>query len=543
MLKRTKVENCEKLSDASNATAQDNARSIAARLEDCALVEFRNATFEINGETVFPSTTLKIKKGEQWGIVGHNGSGKSLLIQAILGEILPVSGEVSFSFYNEHGSESDPADVIAVVSAQKQREFILRESSFYQSRWHSGIEEGEHTVAEFLSQRVVEDINPFAVDAKVSDPDEFEKRRTEIIDALGIHPLLKRKILHLSNGEQRKVLLARSLLKKPQILIIDDPYAGLDAESRLRVKEILVKLKSTDITLILISHRLDEISKFIKNLIIVRDYRIIWQGTKAQALRKIRDDDNFNSSMVVMRSRAKPLFPRRAPVFKTVIKVKNLTIRANDKVILEGLDWTVRSNEHWAIVGKNGAGKTTLLNVIRGDHPQVFAQDITLFDKKLESPRDFLNARKRIGSFSLELHQHFPLESSCLDSVCSGFHNTLGLFNKVSSEYRKRALILLEDFGLGSFARTSLGELSVGQQRLVLICRAIVKNPWLLILDEPCQGLDTIQKLSVLRAVDRIAEQTNARILFVTHILNEMPQCITRILKLNGGKYREYARK
>lgn len=542
-MKRTKVENRQNLSDVGKAAAQSKAVSKTARLEDCALVEFHNATFEINGETVFPATTLKIKKGEQWGIVGYNGSGKSLLIRAILGEILPVSGEVLHNFYNERGSESDPADVIAVVSAQKQREFIRRESSFYQSRWHSGIEEGEHTVAEFLSQRVIEDINQFAVDAQVSDPRKFEKLRTEIIDALGIHTLLKRKILHLSNGEQRKVLIAHSLLKKPQILIIDDPFAGLDAESRLRVKGVLMKLKSTKTTLILMSNRLNEISKFIKNLIIVRDYKIIWQGTKALALRKIRDDYNFNSSMVVMTSQAKPIFPRRAPAFKTVLKVKNLTIRANDKVILEGLDWTVSSNEHWAIVGQNGAGKTTLLNVIRGDHPQVFAQDIILFDKKLESPRDFLNARKRIGSFSLELHQHFPLESSCLDSVCSGFYNTLGLFNKVSSENRKRALMLLEEFGLGSFARASLAELPVGHQRLVLICRALVKNPWLLILDEPCQGLDTLQKLTVLRVVDRIAEQTNTQILFVTHILNEMPQCITRILKLNGGKCREYARK
>lgn len=512
-------------------------------LSDDALVEFQNASFSVGGNIVFPDTAWKIRKGEQWGIVGPNGSGKAILVQAILGEIMPTSGSVSYNLMDSGGRECDPPDAIAMISTEKQREFIRKESSFYQSRWHSGIEEGEHTVSDYLSQKIVEDINPFAVDARMSDPDEFESRRQELIKALNIADLLSRKILHLSNGEQRKVLLAHALLRKPQILILDDPFAGLDSDSRSRVSGLLMKLKKSGLTMILISHRLNEISRFISNLLIVRDYRVIAAGEKSAVVRKI-GRAGVSDVLVSVKHGSKTILPiQKMPAVKTVIKVQNLSILAGDKIILDSINWTVRAGEHWAISGRNGSGKTTLLNVICGDHPQAFAQDITLFDKRLARPQDFVNARRKIGVFTIELHQHFPLECNCLDAVCSGFYNTPGLFKTPSSEHRKRAKSLLEDFGLEHYAKTPLCELPVGHQRLVLICRAMVRMPWLLILDEPCQGLDALQKITVLKAVDRIAEQTKATILFVTHHPREMPQCITHILKIKDGKSRAIKRR
>ena len=506
-------------------------------LQSNVLVEFRAATFSIGSEIVFPETEWTIKKGEQWGIVGPNGSGKSILIQAILGEILPSDGAVIHNFTDDNGNECDPSSAIAVISAQKQREFIRNESSFYQSRWHSGIEEGEHTVTDYLSQRIVEDINPFAVDAKVSDPDEFEARRKELLDVLNIHHLLERKIIHLSNGEQRKVLLANALLRRPKLLIIDDPFAGLDTDSQAHLSRLLMNLKKSGLTMILVSHRLNEISRFVSNLLIVRQYRVIAAGRKTAVARKM---EVAESGIIGAKERnfKNIISLQRTPSFDTVLKVQNLSINVDRKIIFDNLNWTVRACEHWAISGPNGSGKTTLLNIICGDHPQAYAQNITLFDKKLSIPQDFVSARRKIGSFSIELHQHFPLECSCLDAVCSGFYNTTGLFSSPSGEYRKRAIELLKDFGLNHYARTPLGELPVGHQRLVLICRAIVRMPWLLILDEPCQGLDTLQKTTVLKAVERIAEQTKATILFVTHNPREMPSCITHILRLKDGKAR-----
>ncbi|MCX7872159.1 MAG: ATP-binding cassette domain-containing protein [Verrucomicrobiae bacterium] len=500
------------------------------------LVEFKKASFKAGGETVFPETELAIRKGECWGIIGPNGSGKSLFIQAIIGEIYPVCGDVVHNLRTHGGEECDPADAIALISAQTQRLFIRKESSFYQARWHSGIEEGKHTVSEFLSQNVVENINPFAVDSTISSPYEFNNLREQLCDKLNIAHLLKRKIIHLSNGEQRRVLLAHLLLKKPQILILDDPFAGLDLDSRKRLSRLLIELKKNGLTIILVSHRAEEISRFLTNIALIRDYKIIMHGKKSQVIRKISETTNQCSLLGKIKN-LKSIVTRTTLSFKTVLKVENLTVHANDKIILQNLNWTVFKGEHWAILGPNGSGKTTLLNVIRGDHPQVYAQNILLFDKLLDSPDDFVNARKKIGSFSLELHQHFPLESSCLDAVCSGFDNTLGLFKRLNSQQKKRALALLEDFGMADVAWSPLGELSTANQRLVLICRAMVRTPWLLILDEPCQGLDTLQKLTVLKAIDRIVEQTDAHLLFVTHHPKEMPSCITNILKFKHGKY------
>jgi len=506
-------------------------------LQSDVLVEFRNATFSIGEEIVFPETEWKIKKGEQWGVVGPNGSGKTIFIQAISGEIVPCSGTVVHNFVDDTGNECDPSAVIAVISAEKQREFIRRESSFYQSRWHSGIEEGEHTVADYLSQSIVEDINPFAVDAKMSDTDEFDARRKELLDALSIHHLLPRKILYLSNGEQRKVLFAHALLRRPQLLIIDDPFAGLDTDSQVHLNRLLMKLKMSGLTMILVSHRLNEISRLVSNLLIVQHYRVIAAGRKAAIARKTKVAGSDILSVKERNFKNIKLL-QRTPSFKTVLKVQNLSISVDGKIIFDNLNWIIRAGEHWAISGPNGSGKTTLLNIICGDHPQAYAQDITLFDKKLSVPQDFVSARRKIGSFSIELHQHFPLECNCLDAVCSGFYKTIGLFRSPSSEQRKRAMVLLRDFGLDHCARTPLGELPIGHQRLVLLCRAIVRMPWLLILDEPCQGLDALQKTTVLKSVVRIAEQTKATILFVTHNPRELPSCITHILKLKNGKSR-----
>lgn len=506
------------------------------------LIEFRNASFEIGDKLVFPDTELRIQKGERWGIIGPNGSGKWLLVEAITGDLSPACGEVLHNFKTTNGEEIDPAEAIALISAQTQRAFIRRESSFYQSRWHSGIEEGRYTVSEFLSQEVVEEINPFAVDSKKSNSDEFNALRQKLCDKLGIEKLLPRKIIHLSNGEQRKVFLAHLLLKKPQILILDDPFAGLDSKSRGMLCNLLGELGKSGLTIILVSHKAEEILKFLTHVVIVRDYKIVACGKKSEIIRSIpKTADSLSASEKIQKTKQTDSHIR-SPLFKTVLKVENLTIHADNHVILSNLNWTVRKGEHWAILGPNGSGKTTLLNVIRGDHPQAYAQRIVLFDKLLNTPDDFLKAKQKIGSFSLELHQHFPLETTCLDAVCSGFHNTVGLFKKCNSSQKKRAFSLLEDFGMHHLAQVSLEELSIAHQRLVLICRALVKNPWLLILDEPCQGLDPLQKLTVLKIIDRIVEQKGATILFVTHNPEEMPSVVTNILKLKHGKYSTYKR-
>ena len=216
--------------------------------------------------------------------------------------------------------------------------------------------------------------------------------------------------------------------------------------------------------------------------------------------------------------------------------MNHATIRLGNKHILDDVTWTMRRGENWALVGPNGSGKTTLLSLIQGDNPQAYALDLRLFGARPETTQTLWHLRQQIGCLSPELHLHYPAGWPCLDVVCSGFFNTIGLYEPCSSRQRRTASDWLRRFGLASRAEQSLVELSLGDQRLVLLARAVVKNPKLLVLDEPGQGLDARHRISLLTTVDQIIRQTAASLIFVTHHAREIPACITDVLELKAGR-------
>jgi molybdate transport system ATP-binding protein len=213
-----------------------------------------------------------------------------------------------------------------------------------------------------------------------------------------------------------------------------------------------------------------------------------------------------------------------------------VTVRGAGRALLQSVTWTLRQSECWALLGPNGAGKSTLLNLIQGDHPQAYALDIRLFGHAVDSTRALWNARQRIGWMSPELHQHHPGDWDAEAAICSGFFNSIGLYQTCSGRQRALARRWLDQLGLANYARTPFGQLSFGRQRLVLLARAVVKRPRLLILDEPCQGLDAAQRRTLLGLVDRVVFQTGTALIYVTHRPAEMPRCITHRLRLRRGR-------
>jgi molybdate transport system ATP-binding protein len=222
-----------------------------------------------------------------------------------------------------------------------------------------------------------------------------------------------------------------------------------------------------------------------------------------------------------------------------VVELRHVTVRGGRQAILRDVDWTVREGDAWLVLGPNGAGKTTLLNLIQGDHPQAYAQDVRLFGRSTESTQALWQARQQLGWMSPELHQHYPLDCPVLDVVVSGFFNTLGLHEACSGQQCASALKWLRALQLARRSQLSFGELSFGEQRLVLLARAVVKQPRLLILDEPCQGLDAHQRFKLLAAVDRVMAQGQRALIFVTHHPDERPNRITHLLRLRAGRVQE----
>jgi molybdate transport system ATP-binding protein len=510
-------------------------KPIAAKI-DAGLLVLDDIAIRWNGRIAFPRTRWTWRRGEQWAILGPNGSGKSLLALALCDRAPLQRGEIHWHFDGLE-AEATPEQSIALLSPQTQRDLAAVESSFYQSRWHSGISEGCRIVAQFLSQASVEDRNPFEVGGYRGDPRRFRENRRRFSRWLGIGDLFQRRLAVLSNGEQRKVILVHTLLRSPRLLILDDPFGGLDRATRACLQKIIQRLMRAGLPVLFITNRPDELPPGTTHLLLVRNQRIIAQGTRRAVLkhplaRELESYAPSSSSSSFSSSKNQAGKGRATPL----IELNRITIRAGSKRILDDVTWTMRRGENWALLGPNGSGKTTLLGLIQGDNPQAYALDLRLFGMQPETTATLWRLRRKIGWLSPELHLHYPAGWSCLEVVCSGFFNQIGLYEPCTPRQHAAARDWLRRLGLAHREKQSLGELSLGDQRLVLLARAVVKKPKLLILDEPCQGLDLAHRRSLLATVDRLIGQTRAGLVFVTHNVREMPGCISHVLELKSGR-------
>lgn len=499
-----------------------------------------NASVRLGEGTAFQNSTWIWRSGEQWAVLGPDGAGKSLLIEAMLGRVPLVDGDLRGPCAWGSKTGKTAPQVVAHVSPLTQRQLAVQESSFYQSRWHSGVEEGLRTVAQFLSLESVEERNPFEVGPRRGGQREFLRRRENFVRWLRIKGLVSRKLVHLSNGEMRKTLLVHALLKSPRLLILEDPFAGLDVTTRQLLHRVIARLMRAGTPVLVATNRPDEIPAATTHLLLINGHQIVAQGPKRAMLRVWQE--RFGGRL--SKASSLPSDQRgssriKAAIGEPLVEFRNVTVKSGRKVILQEVTWTLREGECWALSGPNGAGKTTLLNLIQGDHPQAYAQNIRLFGRLTDSTRTLWQMRQRLGWMSPELHQHYPGEWKAREVVCSGFYNTVGLYETCSRAQRRAANQWLLELGLAHTAEEPFGELTFGQQRLVLLARAAVKRPQLLILDEPCQGLDAAQRRTMLSVVDRVVSHTGASLIFVTHHAREIPRCITHRLRLESGRMRK----
>jgi molybdate transport system ATP-binding protein len=487
------------------------------------LFSFEKAALRVGERLLLDGLSWRVREGEHWAVLGPNGSGKSTLLRAVLGDVPVVRGRFDASWAEAWNPP------IGWFSFELHRRVIAREEARDAARWFSGQSDGGGKAEELLLELR-------------GDADRgWVERLVELFD---LGALLPRPFRSLSTGEIRRLLVARALVRRPRLLALDEPFDGLDEGARRLLADALGRLAASGPQLLLVTHRVEELLPEVTHVLALRAGRVLWQGARRRALTP------GNLRRLYGRAPERPRregggLAARAPEAagsagaaspEVLIQMRGVTVRHGDKTVLWNLDWTVRRGERWSVRGPNGSGKTTLLSLVCGDHPQAYANDIRLFGVPRGSGESIWDIKRRIGLLSTELQIGYRREASGLEVVVSGFHDSIGLYERSSPAEEASARELLEVLGLERLAEPDFGALSGGQQRLLLLARAMVKGPQLLVLDEPCQGLDPANRGLVLAMVDRIVAGTNADLIYVSHHRDELPRCLTHLLELPGGK-------
>jgi molybdate transport system ATP-binding protein len=290
--------------------------------------------------------------------------------------------------------------------------------------------------------------------------------------------------------------------------------------------------------IILVTHRFEEILRPVTHVLCLKDCKVFLQGARDEVLKPENFDRLYNRKGLVAISLPRHENGEEAPQEgkpEVFVDMKNTTIKYGDTPVLEDLHWAMKRGENWAIVGPNGAGKTTLLSLIIGDNPQAYANEIYLFGKRKGSGESIWDIKRRIGVVSSELQIHYRKRMKARDVVLSGFFDSIGLYRECSAEQLAAAEQWIKLLGI-AYGSEWYDQLSYGQRRMVLLARSTVKSPTLLILDEPCQGLDRANRGIILDLIDHIGRETKTHVLYATPHQDDIPSCITHVLKLEGPK-------
>ena len=359
---------------------------------------------------------------------------------------------------------------------------------FYQQRYNAFAADGTLTVWEYLIQ---------------AGFDERIESHIKLVKKTGIFPLLDLERIKLSSGQSRKLLITKALLQKPKILIIDNPYLGLDAPSRLEFNDLLDDLVSTEGIQLILSGQYDVLPLCMNRCLILENFEKQYEGPLKDVTSKGGNtfkvsppSDSINRSLATI----KEYYQSPKEVNDTIFELQKASVEYSGKAILKNINWKVRKGEKWALLGNNGSGKSTILSLLFGDHPQAYANDIYLFGQKRGMGQSIWDIKKNTGFTSPELHYFFSYNISCLKTVITGLFDHV-YFKRPPTEAEQSLIdALFEYFAISQLKEKSFQGISTGEQRLVLFIRALVKNPPLLLLDEPFQAFDppAIEKAKLL---------------------------------------------
>jgi molybdate transport system ATP-binding protein len=455
------------------------------------------------GAAVLTDFSWTVREGETWAVTGPVGSGKSTLADALLGRIHLRAGDLSWPLLDRLRAAGRDvkyvSDVARHVPFQENSRLFSYAGHYYQQRF------------EFADADEPLSLGTFLRSGSPAPADEV----AAVAARLGLADRLDQPFITLSNGQTRRARIARALLGHPELLVLDDPFLGLDAAGRADVAAFLGRLVGEGLRLVLVCAA-DAVPGWVTHRL------------ELPTSPRERPVPEWH-----WRVQEQPAHAGRSPG-EPIIELRDVTVRHGGRVLLDSVTWTVRAGERWAVLGPNGSGKTTLLSLLCGDHPQAFSNDVRLFGRRRGTGERIWDVKRPVGLTSPEFHLYFTGPLTAERAAATGFFDGV-TYHATTEEQDRMVNGLFGDFGLSALHNRPFRQLSTGEQKLVLLARALVKRPRLLILDEPFQGFDAD---TVARCRDWLdahlgADQT---LLFVSHHPPELPRTVTRTLRLDGGR-------
>ena len=502
---------------------------------------------------------FELLAGEQLAIVGDNGSGKTRLVDVLTGKcaLMPMQ-EVKYDFAPSRAKMvSDNIKYLTFRDSYGTTEGVY----YYQQRWNQNDIEETPLVRDLLAESfrmaeegltrktvfdkfLVRDETPEQEQERLRQEEEdkrlmhaeLEKVRKHLYEIFHLEQLLDKHIILLSSGELRKFQLTKTLLTNPRVLIMDNPFIGLDVTARAQLAEFLTLLtRETNVSVVLVLSKTDDIPDFITHVVTVKDLKVGRKMTQQE----FKESSEPVPARMLTEAKAKAILEmeegrslmadgrwKMEDGEETVIEFRNVNIRYGERTILKDLNLTVKEGEHWALNGENGAGKSTLLSIVCADNPQSYANDIVLFGHQRGKGESIWDIKRHIGYISPEMHRAYMKDIPAIDIVASGLSDVSGLYRKPKPEQRAVCEFWMDIFGVKQYADTTFLKLSSGEQRLVLLARAFVKDPALLILDEPLHGLDLKNRRLVKDIIEVFCQRPHKTMLMVTHYREEYPKNI-----------------
>lgn len=480
------------------------------------LIQVTGLSFSYRVRQVLKHIDWRWNKNQQWAVLGPNGAGKTTLAKALTRQISPSAGKIELG-------ETVLKKSMAYVCFEQQKALCNHDRRFDDSEFQSSAFDIGTTVKQAILGRS-EESNIF----------------NHWVERLGITHILERGIRYISTGEMRKTLLLRALLSDPGLIILDNPLDGLDRASQQELLDILTDLLDSEIALLILCRQIEDIPSGISHVLVLDQGEVVASGNTEQIVNDPILVELLCPELPPLTELPPPAErPYQLDKKQPLLELHNVSVRYHQNRVLDDVNWTLNTGQHCSISGPNGCGKSTLLSLINGENHKAYGQNIWLFGQRRGSGESVWDIKQKFGVIDTRLQLNHVRGMKAIEVVVSGLFDTIGLYDDWGEQQLNTAQHWMAALGIGGFEASPYDELSFGLQRMVLLARAMVKSPAILILDEPCLGLDSFHRRLLLRAVDHIAANSDTQILFVSHTTGDTPGCINQFLefKAEDGAY------